>query len=595
MNPTEEIKAKLDIVDIVSSYIALNQLGSNFKARCPFHNEKTASFIVSKEKQIWHCFGCGKGGDLISFVQEYENLTFAEALRLLAQRANVSLPTFRPEQQESHAVLYTIMAAAVEFYRQKLAANDLIASKVKEYLAGRGVDSKVISHWQLGLSSESWDELYAYLKKQNFSDEDIFQAGLSLKKKQGSGYLDRFRQRLMFPLFDSQGRPVAFTSRTLSGIAYDTPDEGGKYVNSPQTPIYDKSKMLYGWHLAKADIHQKKYLIIVEGNMDVIAAQTAGTVNTVAVSGTALTIDQIKMIKRYTNNVILAFDGDAAGSKAAFRGISLGWQEELNLKILLLPKGQDPADVIKQDKKIWLTAIKESIPVMDFYFQKVLAAIDLTRADHKKIAVQKLLPIIKYLQSNVEQIHYLQLLSDKLNIPLPVLQNDFAQTKAFIETQPKPELVNKEVVNKDYLLNLSEQALALAFYKDGYLQKLVADIEPEMLAGDLQSLYKKVIIYYTKHQFLKDFGDYLELTPEEKQRWITLSLTAEKDYLELPDKDLDKYWQNVFNGLKRQHLKQQHLQLIRELQQAETERNAELQDKISHQINILNKEIHKLQ
>ncbi len=301
------------------------------------------------------------------------------------------------------------------------------------------------------------------------------------------------------------------------------------------------------------------------------------------------------MIKRYTNNVILAFDGDAAGSKAAFRGIALGWQEELNLKILLLPTGQDPADVIKQDKKIWFDAVKNSIPVMDFYLKKVLAAIDIGRADHKKIAVQKLLPIIKFLQSNVEQIHYLQLLSDKLNIPLAILQNDFAQTKSFIESQSKPVVTSKEVVGKDYLFALSEQILSLAFYKDGYLQRFIADIEPEMLAGDLQSLYKKVIIYYTKHQFLKDFLTYSELSAEEKQVWITLSLTAEKDYLDLSDKDLDKHFQSLLNALKRHYLIGQRQELIRNLQQAETQLNNEEQDRLSHQINILNKEIHKLQ
>ena len=213
---------------------------------------------------------------------------------------------------------------------------------------------------------------------------------------------------------------VAFTSRTLTGIVYQDEDFGGKYINSPQTAIYDKSKILYGWHLAKEAVRHKQYLIIVEGNMDAIASQQAGAVNTVAVSGTALTIDQLKLVKRYTNNIILAFDGDTAGSQAVFRSITLGWGVDFNIKVLILPKDSDPADMVKKDVQAWRQAIKDSVPVMDYYLARVLAGVDLNRADHKKIAVQKLLPIIKFLKSQVEQAHYLKLLSEKIQIPLSI-------------------------------------------------------------------------------------------------------------------------------------------------------------------------------
>ena len=595
MDPVEEIKVKLDIADVIAGYIALNPAGENLKARCPFHNEKSASFMVSKPKQIWHCFGCGKGGDLISFVQEYEGLSFPEALKILAQKANVVLPDFRSQDKQDNSALYEINSLAVEFYQDKLKDKEPIADKVRDYLKQRNISEDSIAKWQLGLSGEAWDELHLFLQTKGFKEQQIFQAGLILKKKSGQGYFDRFRKRLMFPLYDHQGRAIGFTSRTLSGIAYQEEEQGGKYVNSPQTIIYDKSNILYGWHLAREEIRRQKYLIIVEGNMDVISAHQAGTINTVAVSGTALTESQINLIKRYTENVILAFDGDAAGSNAAFRGIALGWKQELNLKILLLPKGKDPADLITEDKNLWIQAIKDAIPVMDYYFQRVLAGVDLNRADHKKIAVNKLLPIIKFLKSNIEQTHYLQLLSDKLNLPLEVLQQDLQSAQSFLGQSTTTEIRPKLAGDRDALSSLSEQVLSLAFYRDNQLQKVIADIEPEMLVVALQSLYKKVIIYYTKHQFLNDFLDHGDLTGEERELWIKLSLVGEKDFVELTEKELEQYFQSVLATFQKQHLSQQRQVLIKDLRQAELSHDEKKQDQLTHQINLINKEIHKLQ
>ncbi len=594
MNPIEEIKNRLDIVEIISGYINLQPAGGNFKAVCPFHNEKTPSFMVSKEKQIWHCFGCDKGGDLIGFVQEYEGLSFPEALKLLAQKANVPLPQFNFSRQEDYGKLYNINQAAADFYHQKLLSDKAPAQKTREYLANRQVSVESIKSWRLGLSGEDWDELYLYLQKQGFKDEDIFQAGLIVKKKSGAGHVDRFRRRLMFPIADSQGRIVAFTSRTLHGIVYQEDDIGGKYVNSPQTVIYDKSKILYGWPLAKDAIRQKSYLIIVEGNMDTILAHQTSAKNTVAVSGTALTLDHIKLIKRYTNNLILAFDGDAAGSRAAFRSITLCWQEELNVKILLLPKDQDPADIIKTDPNLWLKAIRESVPVMDYYFQRILAGVDLSRSDHKKIAAQKILPIIKYLKSNIEQAHYLQLLSDKLQIPLEVLRQDLGTTKSFLENQ-EATVVKVLQNKKDWLLLMSEQILSMAFYKKEYLDKLIAEVDPDILSPELQGLYKKLIIYYTKHQHLDNFIDYQELDKTDKEYWIKLSLLGEANYSDFNASDLFVDWQKAVNLLKLARCKEQHQILRKQLTQAELTGDIIKVDAIVHQINLLNNELNKLQ
>lgn len=594
MNPVEEIKNRLDIVDIVSSYINLQQSSGNFKAVCPFHNEKTPSFMVSREKQIWHCFGCDKGGDLISFVEEYEGIEFKEAIRILAEKANVVLTGFSSSKKEDNSKLYAINKAAAEFFHTILGENSLASQKTLAYLDKRQIKTESISTWQLGLSSESWDALLKHLVASGYNEEDIFKAGLTVKKKDGSGYVDRFRKRLMFPISDTQGRVVAFTSRSLAGIVYDEEEQGGKYVNSPQTLIYDKSKILYGWHLAKELMRKKKYLIVVEGNMDVISAHQTSAKNTIAVSGTALTIEHIKLIKRYANNVILAFDGDAAGSRASFRSIALCWQEDMNVKILVLPKGKDPADIIKDNPDQWLQFIKDSIPVMDYYFKRIFQAIDINRADHKKIAVQKLLPIIKYLKTEIEQIHYLKILADKLQVPFEILKKDLEETTSFLEKQ---DIAVQKIVQdkKDSATLLSEMILTIAFYKNQYLDKLISELDPDMIVEGLQDLYKKVIIYYTKHQNLEKFGDYEQLSVEEKETWIRLSMFGEKDYQEAKEVDIASDFQNLIFRLKKASLDLQRQDLINKLRQAEMSDDEQKQDELSHKINLINKEAFKLQ
>ena len=593
MNHVEEIKNNLDIVEIISNYIDLNKSGSNFKARCPFHNEKTASFMVSREKQIFHCFGCDKGGDVISFIQEYEGVSFKEALKILAEKANIVLPEYSGERKENYSRIYEINKLATEFYQKKILENKVTSKKVLEYLANRKISKESINKWQLGLSGENWDELYNFLINKKYNKEEILKAGLILKKRDGSGYLDRFRKRLMFPIFDTQGRIVAFTSRTLSGIAYNEEDIGGKYINSPQTVVFDKSKILYGWHLSKDAIRKKKYVIVVEGNMDVIAASQTKANNAIAVSGTSLTIDQIKLIKRYTDNIIFAFDGDNAGSRAVFRGISLGWQEEMNLKVLLLPKGKDPADVIRGNDNNWYNALKKSIPVMDYYFQRILSGVDLSRSDHKKIAVQKILPIIKFLKNNIEQIHYLKILSNKLDIPLNILEKDLNEAESFLDNKKHNNSIYNNKKNK---INRSivEKILSIAFYKKDFLEILIVDIKLNMIMDPWKGLYEKVIIYYTKHQDLDNFIDKEELSEEEKKIWIELSLLGEKDNANINIDELKKNWILLIKKLKTDYFNNKREELIQKLKQSELSNNIEIQDKLVHKINLINNKIQKL-
>ena len=323
-NPTEEIKKRLDIVDLLGEYIKLKQAGSNFKALCPFHNEKTPSFMISPEKQIWHCFGCSKGGDQFTFIQEMEGVEFPEALRILARRAGVQLTYHNPEFHNQKTRLLDLLRTISEYWHQILLKDDS-AENIRKYLSDRKINSQTIEDFNFGYAKDSWDDAIKYLQAKDFSLKEINDAGISVAGDRGKPY-DRFRGRLIFPIRDVHGNVVGFTARKMQ-----EEDKGGKYINSPQTAVYNKSSILYNLDLAKQEIKRLGYAILVEGNMDAVASYQAGTKNVIAVSGTALTLDQIDILKRYTINVMIAFDADVAGTNANLRGIDLAWQAGFNV------------------------------------------------------------------------------------------------------------------------------------------------------------------------------------------------------------------------------------------------------------------------
>src|SRR3989339_101343 len=300
MQPSEEIKSRLDIVDVIRDYIQLQQAGSNFRAKCPFHSEKTPSFMVSPEKQIWHCFGCGKGGDVLEFVKEIEGINFAETLRLLAPKAGVELKKQNFQEISKRNRLLDILEMCSKYYNRFLTESKT-AENARKYLTERGVDNKVIVEWGIGYSPEGWDNVYSPLRKKGFHDNEIFEAGMSLKRSGSSGYYDRFRGRIMFPINDVNGNIVAFTARVSP--EKEAREKMGKYINSPQTDVYNKSKILFGLDKAKLEIKNQGYAIIVEGQMDAITAHKYGFKNVVASSGTALTDEQIVLLKRFPNQI----------------------------------------------------------------------------------------------------------------------------------------------------------------------------------------------------------------------------------------------------------------------------------------------------
>jgi DNA primase len=416
MSPVEEIKQRLSVLDVVQSYIKLEKAGANYKARCPFHSEKTPSFFVSPSRDIWHCFGCGKGGDIFGFVMEIEGVEFIEALRLLADKAGVKLKTEDSRFKNERIRLFELLKTAADFYRKELGRR----KNVLEYLQKRGLKDSTIQSYFLGYAPEEsggWRNLCNFLKSKEYSGEEMEKAGLAVKS--GADYYDRFRGRIMFPLFDFSGRIVGFSGRLYPEPTSDvgkipTSDVKAKYINTPQTILYDKSRILYGFDRAKTEIRKKDACILVEGQMDVLMSHQAGVLNAVAVSGTGLTPYHLNSIGRLTNNLIVAFDSDEAGLIAAGRGIDLALQGRFEIKVISLETEKDPAEVINKNPAAWQKAIQDSRPIIDFYLY-VLAKNSDARIFRQKVG-KIVLPYLLLIESEIDRNHWVKEIAKRLDI-----------------------------------------------------------------------------------------------------------------------------------------------------------------------------------
>src|SRR3989344_2432393 len=428
MTPIEQIKEKLDIAEFVRSYISLHPAGKNFKALCPFHKEKTPSFIVSPERQTWHCFGaCSEGGDIFKFLMKYENLEFHEALKILAEKAGVELKRVSPADQKQFGVLYEINEAAKEFFEQNLKSS----TEAKKYLTDRGLKTETIEEFELGLAPDKWDSLAIYLIKKGYSTADIERAGLIFKNERGN-LIDRFRNRIMFPIYNNFGKTIGFSGRILP--QFETP-ETGKYVNSPETLIFNKSKILYGFHKTKNHIREKKITVAVEGQMDFLMAYQDGVKNAVAISGTALTADHLKVLKRLADEIIFCFDNDEAGLKAAERGIDLANQQDFGVKLLIIENYKDPEEIIQKSPGLLLKLLTEAKSAMEFYFDRYFKISNLKSQISKfdlgefKKNIRIVLLKIKNLASAIEQAHWLKELSSRIGVKEDVLLEELSQLK----------------------------------------------------------------------------------------------------------------------------------------------------------------------
>jgi len=411
MSVITEVKQRLDIVELVSDYVTLQKAGRNFKGLCPFHSEKHPSFFVFPEQQSWHCFGaCGTGGDIFSFIMKKEGIDFGQALRLLAQRGGITLsPLEAPDkaEDEKKGRLFQINEAATEYYHHLLSSTKA-GEAARSYLARRNVMPGNIKEFRLGFSPDTWETIKNYLLGKGYAEKELVETGLIIEKEEGGSY-DRFRNRLMFPICDIQGRVTGFGARALD-------DSLPKYINSPQTSIFDKSSSLYGVDKAKSAIRKENLAIIVEGYMDVLTAHQHGWQNVVGSMGTSLTEKQVGGIKRLTNNITLALDADLAGEEATLRGRAILAYSNAEANVILLPPGKDPDEVIREDPALWQKLVEQAMPILDFAFQSVISKVDINKAKDKSLAVQKLLPSIYEIKDPQQRFHYVEKLARELKI-----------------------------------------------------------------------------------------------------------------------------------------------------------------------------------
>jgi DNA primase len=469
MTIIDEIKNRLDIVEVLSGYLKLTKSGANYRTLCPFHKEKTPSFMISPERQIWHCFGCGEGGDIFKFIMKYENLDFPEALRLLAKQAGVELKKEDPRIQNEMLKMYSICEKAAEYFENDLKENDAVL----EYLGKRGLKPETIDFWRLGFESGASDSLSRYLVKNGFKTEDIAKTGLIIKSNlQPNSYFDRFRNRIIFPIFDNQERIVGFTGRIFNEEHH--PNEP-KYLNSPESPIFSKGRLLYGFSQNKKEIREKNQAILVEGQMDFLMAWQDGIKNVAATSGTALTEEQLKILKRPTKNLLIAYDMDEAGRLATERAIDLAKSFDFNVSVLTLPEGiKDAADFVVAFPNQLSQLVEKAEDSGDYYYRIATSGLDKNNLAEKKKAVNFLLSKIKWLAS-AERSHWISRISEDLQIKEPYfLEEELLKIKNEPRhlTAEKSEAEPVKIVKTRKEL-LSERILALAIKDETARLRLV--------------------------------------------------------------------------------------------------------------------------
>ena len=426
---TELIKEKLDIADLVKQYVDLKPAGKNLKGLCPFHKEKSGSFMVNRERQIWHCFGCGKGGDIFGFLMQYENIEFIEALKVLADRAGITLQRTGSGDQKKYDVLYEINRIAKDYFRSSI--QEPIGAPALAYLRERGLTEATIAEFEIGLALPSSDSLMRHLAKMGYAVTDIERAGLAFKTERGT-YWDRFRARIMFPLHNHFGKVIGFTGRVMPG---NESADIGKYVNSPETPIFNKSKLLFGFFKSKNAVREQGSAVLVEGQMDFLMAYQDGVKNLVATSGTALTAEHLKLIRRLADGLVLSFDNDGAGRAAAERTIDLAAVHDFNTRVIMFddPTLKDPADIARAKPGHFAELVKKAVPAMEYYFAYygISNTQDITA---KKKAIRRILAKIKAIASPVEQQHWVAELSARSGFPDSILRAEMGLIK--IDARP---------------------------------------------------------------------------------------------------------------------------------------------------------------
>lgn len=506
MSDVDEIKSRLSIVDIIGKSVKLKKTGRNFKGLCPFHSEKTPSFIVSPDRQTFHCFGCGKGGDIFTFITEYHHVDFTEALADLADLAGVKLTRRVSDTKEGNVKqkIYEVNHLASEFYHYMLTKHPH-GEKALMYLKGRGISDKSIATFTLGYSPNSWDGLIRFLRKKGYDEEIMEKAGLVIKQR---GFYDRFRGRVMFTLKDHRGNVVGFAGRALEKDVKEA-----KYINTSETPVYIKSNLLYGLDVTKDAIQKANEAVVMEGELDVISSFQAGIANAVAIKGSALTEGHVHLLARFTERIVFALDSDVAGDAAARRGIEIADAAGLDMRVVTLPSGKDPDEAARENPGLLKKAMKEAQPVYDYFLSSAASRFDRTTAFGKKKISEELLPVLSRIENSVVQNHYLKKAAEVIGVSEDALAEGMRRLdKGGVSRATKEETSTESILTRPEKLEVYILALLL----QGKTVELFEELQEEAILSEfshpaVHKILDALITYLADSRvfLVKDFADSL--------------------------------------------------------------------------------------
>ncbi|MBI2448240.1 DNA primase [Candidatus Microgenomates bacterium] len=488
MDQTDEIKQKIDVVDLISGYLTLQKAGRNWRANCPFHQEKTPSFMVTPDKQIWYCFGCNQGGDIFSFIEKIEGLDFVGALHLLADRAGIILERQNIVQKDHKTRLYAITEIAAKFFHYILLQTSVGREALRYLLEKRKLTEETIEKFNLGYTSHQPVLLRDFLSKKGYSEKEMAEVGLITKNTDGRT-VDKFRERIIFPIIGINGKIAGFGGRIFkeNNNPKFTPP---KYLNSPQSPIYDKSSILYGLDRAKESIRAKDMAIIVEGYLDVISSHQAGVDNVVAASGTALTFEQVKILSRYTKNIAFCFDTDMAGLMAAKRALEMTKSEDIAAKAILIKKAKDPDELIQKNPSFWIDASEHPIDLVEFYYQQISEKNkDGQDLASKKSIASEMIPIIARVADPIEKSYWLKKISQDLGTD----EKYIAEALQKVKNPPTRETKKEQSKSQEIILSPEEILLAAMVLYGKVREEILSSIKEDYFTLEkTKNLYKIV-------------------------------------------------------------------------------------------------------
>jgi len=511
----EEIKKRINIIDYINTFVTLKKTGRNFKANCPFHQEKTPSFIVSPERQIWHCFGaCQEGGDIFKFLMKWEGITFYEALKEVAEKTGVKLIrlSFEDKIWKKKEKLINMNFLASEYFNYLLLKTDF-GKKALEYLSSRLIKTPILKKFGIGYAAQSWDSLLKFLKKKKFSQDELFESGLLVRGERGD-YYDRFRGRIMFPIKDVRNNIIGFSGRSLG-----TEDKSAKYINTPETPIYHKRETLFGIDLAKEAIKKEKNAVLVEGEFDVISPYQYGFENFVAVKGSVVTKEQLMLLKRYTNKITLALDKDTAGQEAVKRGLSEAESLEFEISVVNFDYAKDPDEAVRKDIDTFRRTIKKPIPIYDYIIYSAQKNNPEDDPFSKKRIAEEVIPFMEKISNPIVQSYYVKKLAGILNVSENSVELLIKRTKYKQKEKQRYKLKQKGADETTREVNIQKYLLSLIFQNKnpfGIANEIFQIISPDdFIILSLQKICQNFLAFINQSKNAFNPSQYIEKLPKE--------------------------------------------------------------------------------